>query len=138
MTDIRDRFNPATYMVIDKITGEEIDVAVFVEKASKNGWQKAYAKTLASYINIAGDKASAVLSYLIQEKDASNLVHGTQAEIANNAGASIAVTKRVMKKLIDKEMIKIVRSGCYMLTPKMIRIGNNYQGAMLLRLWDNI
>ena len=138
MTDIRDRFNPATYMVVDRITGEEVDVAIFIEKASKSGWQKAYAKTLASYINIAGDKASAVLSYLIEEKDSSNLVHGTQAEIATNSGASIAVTKRVIKKLLEKDMIKIVRSGCYMLTPKMIRIGNNYQGAMLLRLWDSI
>jgi hypothetical protein len=43
-----------------------------------------------------------------------------------------------MKKLIDEKMVKMVRSGCYMITPKMIRIGNNYQGAMLLRLWETI
>ena len=30
--DDHDRFNPATYMVIDRVTGEEVDVKIFVEQ----------------------------------------------------------------------------------------------------------
>lgn len=138
LKDPEARFNPATYMVIDRVTGEEVDVAIFVERASKSGWQKAFAKVLAEYIDCAGDKSSTLLAWLIKNKDQANLILGTQSEIAGRSRVSIAVTKRVMKKLIDKGMMKLVRSGCYMITPKMMRVGDNYKGAMLLRLWGEI
>lgn len=136
--DDYDRFNPATYMVIDRIAGEEVDVKIFVEQASIKGWQKAYAKILAAYINVAGDKSSQLLAYLIENKTSENLVHGTQDEIAAGSGVSVAVAKRVFKKLLDGKFLKKVRSGCYMITPRMMRVGSDYQGAVLFQLWDDI
>lgn len=133
---MEDRFNPATYMVIDKVTGEEVDIAIFVEQASANGWEKAYAKVIADYINCAGDKSSSLLAWIIKERDRSNLIQGTQKEISDKSQVSLPVVKRVLKRLVDNGMIKKVRSGCYMVSPKMIRTGRNVTGAMLLRIWD--
>lgn len=131
-----DYFNPATYMVIDRVTGEEVNASIFIEKASSNGWQKAYAKTLAEYIQCGDGKAVDILAYLIKQKDANtNMIHGTQREIAAKANVSLAVASKTMKALSDKGLLKKVRSGCYMLSPEVMRNGSTKVGAMMFRLW---
>ena len=62
-------FNPGTYMVIDRVTGEEINVSIFIEKASVNGWQKAFAKTLSEYIKCGDGKSVDLLAHIIENKD---------------------------------------------------------------------
>jgi hypothetical protein len=133
-----DHFNPATYMVLDRITGEEVDIAIFVEEASTFGWEKTYSKTLADFIGCAGDQPAKLLGHMIKEKDSKNVLHGTQREISEKAGVSLATVSRVFKILTAKHYLKMVRSGCYMISPKIIRVGRNTQGAMLLRIWGQI
>lgn len=132
---MHDTFNPATYQVIDVVTGEVVDMAIFIEKVEKSGWEKAYAKTLADYINCAGDKSSMLLAWIISNREKGNLIHGTQAEIADMSKVSLPVVKRVMRKLVEKDFIRKIRSGTYMVTPKMIRNGNNVMGAIMVRTW---
>ena len=132
---MEDRFNPDTYQVVDVVTGEVVDMKIFIEKVSKNGWEKAYAKTLADYINCGGDKSSQLLAWIISSRE-KNMIHGTQSEIAEKSNVSLPVVKRVMKKLLDKDLMRKVRSGCYMVTPKMIRNGNTVTGALMMRVWD--
>ncbi len=134
----KDYFNPSTYMVIDRISGEEVNVGIFIEKASVNGWQKAYAKTLAEYIKCGDGKSVDLLAYIIENKDQSNLLHGTQREIAKNAKVSLAVVSRTIKALTDKDLLKRVRSGCYMVSPSVIANGNKKVGAMMFRLWGDV
>lgn len=131
-----DYFNPDTYMVIDKITGEVLDVSIFIESAKKSGWEKAYAEVLASYISCGGSKTTDLLAYIIGSRDTNNLIHGTQDEIAKSSGVSIFVVKTVFKRLYAEGYLKRVRSGCNMVSPKMIRNGDSKKGAMLLRVWD--
>lgn len=131
-----DYFNPSTYTVIDNITGEVLDVAIFIDNAKKAGWEKAYAEMLSSYISCGSAKATDLLAWIIQSRDGTNLIHGTQEDIAEKAKVSIFVVKAVFKKLYKKGLIKRIRSGCYMVDPKMIRNGDNRKGAMMLRLWD--
>ncbi len=131
-------FNPETYMVVDRITGEELDVSIFIEKVSQSGWQKAYAKTLSEYIKCGDGKSVDLLSYMLEKKTSENIVNGTQRELAAKAKVSIGVVSRTLKALQEKEMVKLVRHGCYMLNPDILRNENNKQGAMVIRLWGEL
>ena len=131
-----DHFNPSTYMLIDRVTGEEIDVAIFIEGHRKAGWEKVYAKTLSEYMSCGGAKSADILAWIITARDGKNLIHGTQKEIADKNKVCASVVKRVFKALYAKEYLKRVRSGCNMVSPKLIRNGDTMKGAMLLRLWD--
>ena len=134
-----DYFNSATYTVTDNITGEVVDVAIFIEQASRSGWQKAYAKVLAEYIRCGGGKSEQLLAYIIEKKDGNtNILHGTQIEIAKMSGVSRPTVARVFETLIEKGMLKKIRSGAYLVTPKMLVNGNKKVGAMVLRLWGEL
>ena len=129
-------FDPETYQVIDLLTGEPVDVKIFIEKASQSGWEKAYAKTIAEYIECGGGSSERFLAYLIRFKDSKNMIYGTTKEMAINSSSSDAVIKRVIRRLKERGMIRKMRNGAYMITPKMIRNGSKERGAMLLRIWD--
>ena len=135
---MHDYFNPETYMVIDRITGEEVNVDIFIEKASQTGWQKAYAKAVSEYIKCGDGKSVDLLAYMISAKDYSNLIHGTQREIAEKSKVSLAVAARTMKALTEKSLLKKVRSGCYMLSPKIMANGSKKVGVLVFRLWGDI
>ena len=132
-----DYFNPATYQVIDRVTGEEVDVAIFVEKARSGGWQKAYAKTLAEYIQCGDGQAVAFLAYILKKKDSKNYIHGTQREFAEKCKVSLSIINRTMKSLEKKGLLKKVRNGCYMLSPEVIRNGSDKMGAIMFRVWKD-
>jgi len=79
-----------------------------------------------------------LLAYILVKKDNTNLLHGTQREIAVSAKVSLAVVSRTIKALTDKKLIKKVRSGCYMVSPKIMANGGHNVGAMMFRLWGEI
>ena len=61
------RFNPDTYMVIDRITGEEVPTKMFVKEIEKGQWEKAYTHLLADYIEAPGDHSCRILAYLLKK-----------------------------------------------------------------------
>ena len=135
----QDYFNPATYMLIDRVSGEELDVAIFVKEAGADYWEKVYAKVLAEYIGMSGSKASAnILAYLIREKTPQNMVLGTVREIAVACDTTPKTVTALFNRLKQNDLLKMVRSGCYLITPKMIRYGSKTRGAMVLRLWGEL
>jgi len=131
-------FNPATYAVIDRVTGEEVPVDIFIEKTSKGYWQKAYAKTLADYFGLAGSKVTDILAYILTEKDANNLFVRTWKEVEENVGVSNKTVAKVFKMAIEKKFITKVRNGKYLVSPKLLRHGCKTRGAMIMRLWDEL
>jgi len=133
-----DYFNPATYVVVDRVTGEEIDVDIFVEKASKNYWEKAYARTIAEYIGVTGTGQNKVLAYLIKAKDINNRIIGTVKAIAEKADVSDRTVAGVLKLLQERELVKKLQNGVYLLSPHVLRHGSKTRGAMLLRLWEEV
>ena len=133
-----DYFNPATYQVIDRITGEEVNVGIFIEQAGVKGWQKAYAKTLSEYIKCGDGKSVDLLAYILEKKDGNNLLHGTQRELATKSGVSLGTVTKTLNSLSKKKLIKKVRSGCYMVSPNVMANGSKKVGAMVFRLWGDI
>ena len=133
-----DYFNPSTYIVIDRITGEEVNVEFFIEKASRKDWEKTYAKTLSEYIKCGDGKSVVLLAYLLEKKDIKNIVSGTQRELAAKAKVSLDVVTRTMRALQKKNLIKKVRSGSYMIDPDIMRYGSKSVGIILMREWGKL
>ncbi len=131
-------FNPETYAVVDKISGEEIPIQIFIERANAEYWEKAYSKTIAEYIGVGGNAACRVLAYLLVTKTDKNLVHGTMREIAEKTKSQATAVNKVFKALYARDLMKKVRNGCYFVSPHILRYGSQTHGAMLLRLWGKI
>lgn len=130
------QFNPATYMVVDRVTGEEVDIKIFIEQVGKDKWEKAFAKTVAEYIGAGGNSACYVLAYIIRNHNAQNLVLATYEEIARECKCSQTTVGKVFKALYAKKLMREIRGGCYFLSPKVMSYGKKGHGAMLLRLWS--
>jgi predicted transcriptional regulator len=132
------KLTPSDLIVINRRTGEELDVAIFVNTVKQTGWEKAYADVLGSYIDCGGSKSATVLSWIIKNRTSGNLILGTQIEIAEKSKASLSVVKSVIKKLIEKGFMKRENIGRYMITPRMIRNGDNVKGVINFQYWENI
>jgi len=133
-----DRFNPATYMVIDRVTGEEIDVAMFIQDCGENGWERAYANVMADYIGITGKSESKILAYFIRSRQKhDNYVIGTFTAIADKTGVSRSTVVRTMKKMLGGGFIKKKQNGVYMVSPHLIRYGSKTVGVIMMKLWNS-
>ena len=135
MRDESNYFNPATYAVIDRITGEEVPVDIFIREAGKNGWEKAYAEVLAEYYNIAGSQAADVLSYFLISKDSNNRLITTRREVVEATGASYKTVSKVFKCTLDAGFIRKKRNGYYMVNPNLMKYGGEGRGVLMLRMW---
>jgi len=133
-----DYFNPATYAVIDRITGEEVEIDIFIEKVKKGYWERAYASTLALYFGMSGSKSVDVLAYILSKKDHNNLFVYTWEEVQEDLGISKMTVAKVVKKAIAKGFIKKVRNGKYLISPTLLRHGSDIKGAMILKLWGDL
>lgn len=132
----KDYFDPTRYQVVDRQTGEEVPIQIFIDQSQVDYWEKAYAKTIAEYLNIAGNAAAEVLAHFLKIKDSKNQIHGTHREISAKLNVAKATVSTVIKKLQKAHMLHMLRNGCYMLSPHVIRHGSRTQGAMVLRLWQ--
>ena len=125
------------YSIFDNQTSEILPIDPFVEHIAPGYWEKAYAKTIAEYIGIAGNSSAVVLGWIIQNKDTNNLVHGSFAEIAMACEVTKHPVSGVFQKLYKKQLIKKIRNGCYLVSPNVLRHGGKTRGIMILRLWND-
>ena len=126
------------YALLNKETGEVLDMAVFVKRLEGKYWEKGYAKTLAEYIGLAGSSSANILAHMLKVKDSNNLVLGTVREIAKSSDTAPKTVSLLFKRLGEKNLLKKVRSGCYMLSPDLLRYGSNTKGAMMVRVWGDL
>jgi len=136
MIDDLEKNHENRYTVYDNFLGKEVDIYVLIDRAKQSGWEKAYAGMICKYIDVIETTASKVLVYLIKERDSTNRIFGSQKEIAKKSGVSIATLNRVFVRLKAKGLMREVARSHYMLTPKMLRNGDNKKGAMMLQMWD--
>jgi polyhydroxyalkanoate synthesis regulator protein len=131
-------FDDKRYILIDTKTGEEVDIQVFFEEVKKSGWEITYAKMLADYIGCTGSSSAAVLAHIIASRRDGNLIMETQDEIIQATGKGEQTVKKVFKVLLQKGLLKKIRNGKYMLSPKIIRNGDTWKGAAMLKIWGEL
>ena len=125
------------YLVVDKETGEVLEIDMFIDKVPKEYWEKAYAKSLGDYVGAAGNASAEILAWILQNKSSDNVVLGSFAEIAKQCSTTKSTVSLLFQKLYGKNLMKKIRAGHYMLSPKVMRYGGNTKGAMVLRLWED-
>jgi len=135
---MKDYFDPSRYRVIDMETGEELPIQIFTDNEYGKYWEKAFAKTLAEFLNIGGGPAIKILAHILKIKDSNNRIGGTIREIAAETETSTKTVLRLFTKLKEAGFLKQIRSGCYMLSPHVLRHGSKTRGAMVLRLWGEL
>lgn len=129
--------NPREYQIVNKSTGVVIDLDVIMRKCDANGWQKTYAKALASMIDCGGGVAQ-VIAYIIKNKNVDNMIIGTYQQIAENSGVSKRTVATAFKELTKKGFLKLKSPSCYMLDPYIMRYGSTGKGVALVTVWSNI
>ena len=135
MRDESNYFNPATYQLIDRITGEEVPVDFFIKEVNRNGWEKAYAETIAEYFNIAGNQSTDVLAYFLTAKDKNNRLITTRKEVAEVTGVSYWTVSRVFKLTLEAGFLRKKRNGYYMINPSVMKYGDAGRGILVLKMW---
>lgn len=125
------------YSIIDRNTGEEMPVDIFVEQISKEYWERAYAKVLAEYIGVAGTATNNVLAWLIKNKDSNNQIIGTFSRIAEECNTTVPTVSTLFQKLYKREFLRKVQNGIYMLSPSLLRHGSSTKGAILFKRWGD-
>ena len=133
-----DYFNPDTYEIIDKITGEVVPHKMFIQKVNAGYWEKAYASVLSEYIGVTGSNNNKILAYLIKNKTSENIIHGTIRGMSAELHVSTATISKLFGLLKKKKLFKKIRNGCYMLSPNLIRYGEDYRGVLMFKLWGEI
>jgi len=130
------KFNPSTYTIIDNVSGEVLSAEVFLEKVPKGYWEKTYAKTLADFMGLAGNKSTDVLAWIIKNKDHKNLVVGTLDEIAADCGTSKVTVSKIFQKLYKHQFLKKIKNSRYLLHPRVMSHGSQVKAAIIMRVWD--
>ena len=127
-------YGSSRYVITDRETGEEVPFDILFEKIKPDGWQQAYARTLADYFEINGGSSTQVLVWMIKNKDPNNRIIGTVRSIAEAVGVTHPTVTEVLKKLREKNFIHRVQNGVYMLSPHILSYGGK-KGIILMREW---
>ena len=125
------------YVIMNKTTGEMVNVDIFIEQIPKEYWERAYAKVLAEYIGVAGTATNKVLAWLIKNKDSNNQIIGTFSRIAEECETTVPTVSALFQKLYKREFLKKIQNGIYMLSPSLLRHGSQTKGAILFKKWGD-
>jgi len=124
------------YVLVDKATGEEMSIDMYVD-TSNDGAIEHYASILENYINIGGTNTHKVLVHFLTIKTNDNIINGTVRELASKLDVSSMTVGRVIKAMQNKDLLTKVRSGCYMLSPYMLKDDVVIEGVAMINLWRN-
>ena len=137
MTKKAEYFTSDKYMLVERKTGKEVNMQVFL-KNNKGGWEKAYAEQLAIFIGSVSSSTTDILAFLIKNRSAENLIYGTYVSLAKEIKVSKPTLVKVFKALKERNMVKKVRNGVYFVNPHIIRNGYGLNGAILMSEWERL
>lgn len=87
-------------------------------------WQQVHVHRLVKFLRDNSDAPSAhILAYLLENKNADNLVIATVREMAEDIGVNPLTVQRVMKKMFTNDDVRKVRNGVYQINPDIISYG---------------
>lgn len=114
--------------IVDADTGEVLDADGFMlEKrvpAGRDYWWRFMVTDLVRLMDdLPGKQIHAVSCILDHVEPATNMVHLTLQELAEDAGVSEKTVRRAMNSLIDHGIMKRERQGRYMIAPHFMSQG---------------
>lgn len=118
-------------------TGEIIDVDVVVKEIPRTGFSITYLSTIVSLIENVGNKKMQVVKYILQNMNPQNMLIETVREISEHSGCSKQTVNQTLQ-LLEGAGIIARKTGCIMLTPKLIHKGNAQKERFLMMKFNEI
>ena len=116
------------------VTFDNIQKVVY---GSKNFW-KCYLMDFLSVLGIIDSKQLDVFIYIVENTNqATNLFIGTYAKISKEVGVSQPTIATIMKKLQEKDFVKKVQNGVWMVNANILMRGNDKKRQMLLTYYES-
>lgn len=107
--------NRSVRILVDKETGEELEVEEILKVYDDRlDIRNAYIFDFLNVLGVADSKKLEVFLYVIENTDNdTQLFVGTFKKISEKSGASLSTVKRVMKRLLENQVIIKVQNGVY-------------------------
>lgn len=125
--------------LLDTDTGEMILVDQITKRVygTKQFW-KVYLMDFLMVLGIIDSKQLDVFIYIVEHTEPSmNLFIGTYDEISRECDVSRPTIAKIMKKLQEKNFIKIKQRGVYYVNPNILMKGNDTKRQILLSYYQN-
>lgn len=113
------------------LTGEVKKVDVVIREVPRTGFSITYLSAIVQMIDSIGNKKLQVVKYILQKMDSNNKLVETVREIAKGCNCAIQTVNDTLK-LLENVGIIARKTGCVMLSPKLIHKGNAQKERILM------
>lgn len=122
--------------LVDRDTGEEIEVVVSVKEYQDSNFYKIWIEDYAKIMAELGGAKIVVFSHIVSKLNPlTNEFGGTNREIASDTGVSLSVVNQTINELITLNFMRKVRIACYAVNPNVLVRGTHGKRKGLLRLY---
>lgn len=111
--------------------GEPKEVNVLVKEISRSGFAITYLSELVRLIDTIGNKKMKVVKFILKNMDSENKLVMTTYEISDKCGVSRVVVSETLK-LLEQVGFIARKTGCVMLSPKIVHKGNAQRERFLM------
>lgn len=87
---------------------------------------------------ISNSRQLDILFYILDNVNSDNLFIGTNRAIAEKTKASTQTVNRILKKMIEADLITLKQRGVYMVKPTLLMKGDNIRKHKLTIEYENI
>lgn len=125
--------------LMDMNTGEVMTVDQITKRVygTKNFW-KCYLMDFLTVLGIIDSKQLDIFIYIVENTNQSNnLFIGTYKKIQQDTGCATGTIAKIMSKLQEKNFIKKVQNGVYMVNPNLLMKGNDNKRQILLSYFES-
>lgn len=122
-----------TKRLVDLETGEEFESQVIVKDFNNDAdFKKVFFAELVGILDEFSNAKMKFILWLLDNLNDSNQFYGSYTELAEGSGISRDTIARVMPRMLETQVIKKIRTGTYMLNPKLVASVNSQKRANLL------
>ena len=125
--------------LIDKYTGEEVVVDQITKRVygTKQFW-KVYLMDFLMVLGIIDSRQVDVFIYVVENTDRNtNMFIGTYKKISADLKVSESTIARIFTKLKDKNFIKKMQNGIWLVNPNILMRGDDTKRQILLSYYQN-
>lgn len=123
------------YLQVDEngnaLTGEIKKVDVVIKEIPRSGFAITYLSSIVQMIETIGNKKMQVVKYILGRMDSNNKLVETVREIASGAKCSLQTANDTLR-LLENSGIIARKTGCVMLSPKLLHKGNAQKERILM------
>ncbi len=108
---------------INQMTGEILEMDVIEIDEKDANFEKLWLGHIIESLDLVGNQKMKVLTYLLKQKNADNLIVKTQRQMAEETGISYQTVSLTIKGLLESNFLVKANMGAYRINPDVIYKG---------------